>query len=319
MSNPAMKAWLALACLSATAYAQVATTTTLAPSENPTLIGRTITLTAIVAPAATGTVMFLDGFNILGTAVLNGSSTAVLRLRFPAPRTYRVRAVYAGNAAFARSSSAPLNLLARQKAFTGFLPPITLPAAARFVDVNRDGVSDSVTQDSAIRLGNGDGTFHPPMASTAGFPIVVVDFNNDGNPDVLNRDRSLSLGNGDGSFQPPFDADAFAEPSVITDLLRSDAVDLNRDGKADLVLDGFTGVPGLEDGKYVLGDASGRFGSTRPVIPSYIGFADFDGNDTADSGLGRSVLFDLNASDTALIPTANIVGLNERVLTGDVN
>ncbi|HYI93438.1 MAG TPA: FG-GAP-like repeat-containing protein [Bryobacteraceae bacterium] len=314
-----IKASLALACLSVPAYSQTATTTTLTASENPTMIGRTITLTAVVTPAATGAVMFLDGFNILGTAALNGSSTAVLRLRFPAPRTYKVRAVYAGNVTFARSKSAPVGLLARSKVLAGFLPPIALPSSGRLADVNRDGVPDIVTYDSAIRLGNGDGTFQSPMASMVGFPVVVTDFNNDGNPDVFNRDRGLALGHGDGSFQPPFDADVFEEPNLVSDQLRSDAIDLNRDGKADLVLDGFPLPVEMNIRKYVLGDASGHFGPVRPVIPYSAGFADFNGNDTADGGLARSAFFDLNASDTAPILTTDIIANSAGTLIGDFN
>ena len=62
----------------------------------------------------------------------------------------------------------------------------------------------------AILLGNGDGTFRPPVNYPAGagpISIVAADFNHDGNLDLavatgLNTYISILMGNGDGTFQP---------------------------------------------------------------------------------------------------------------------
>ena len=61
--------------------AQVPTTMTLAVGLNPAPTEQTITLSATVTPTATGTVMFLEGFNVLGSAILNGSAVATVSVR----------------------------------------------------------------------------------------------------------------------------------------------------------------------------------------------------------------------------------------------
>src|SRR5207248_183153 len=61
-----------------------------------------------------------------------------------------------------------------------------------------------------ILLGNGDGTFQPPVDYTAGtWPLFVAvgDFNGDGQKDLavangLSNNVSILLGNGNGTFQP---------------------------------------------------------------------------------------------------------------------
>ena len=75
-------------------------------------------------------------------------------------------------------------------------------------DFNHDGKMDIAVTGNylSILLGNGDGTFQPPVNYTGvGNWIAVADFNNDGNLDLItaNGDNSVSvfLGNGDGTFQ----------------------------------------------------------------------------------------------------------------------
>ncbi|MBZ5598253.1 MAG: FG-GAP-like repeat-containing protein [Acidobacteriia bacterium] len=85
-------------------------------------------------------------------------------------------------------------------------------------DVNGDGEVDLVTTDSAgafeVLLGNGDGTFRPPLKTSAnpgGFVGALGDFNGDGHLDmVIHYEQSgvpstfqVFFGNGDGTFQAP--------------------------------------------------------------------------------------------------------------------
>jgi streptogramin lyase len=119
---------------------------------------------------------------------------------------------------------------------------------------------------TTVQLGNGDGTFQPPLTFTAATPttiallssdehgvfsltnaavvqargaIVAADFNGDGAPDlaVLHSAYpgtsvvSVLLGNGDGTFQPP----ATYQIGTVggRDFF---AADLNRDGQPDLIV-----------------------------------------------------------------------------------
>ena len=105
-------------------------------------------------------------------------------------------------------------------------------------------VSDSVV----ILLGNGDGTFQPPMSFAAGvFPqsLVAGDLTGNGKLDLAVADLgitngaepvnpgggvSILLGNGDGTFQPPTLYAAGNYPVAVI------AGDFNADGKLDLAV-----------------------------------------------------------------------------------
>lgn len=112
-------------------------------------------------------------------------------------------------------------------------------------DFNGDGKLDLVLTDSAgndvlILLGNGDGTFQPPITVAVGNQpqaIIAEDFNNDGNLDLAvtnNGDNTVTLlaGNGDATFAE-MSGSPYATgngPSAIQ------AGDFNGDGKLDLAV-----------------------------------------------------------------------------------
>jgi hypothetical protein len=115
------------------------------------------------------------------------------------------------------------------------------PESIAVGDFNEDGrldvaVANSKAGNVSVLLGNGDGTFRPPVDYPLdGSPnsIVVGDFNGDGYKDLAvanGQTVSIILGNGDGTFQAPAQYPASAG-------LQGLAVgDFNGDGKADLVV-----------------------------------------------------------------------------------
>jgi VCBS repeat-containing protein len=91
-------------------------TTTLKSSTNPTVSGQTITLTATVTGSPghpTGSITFLDGSNVLGSATLNSSGVATLGVSLMAG-SHALTASYAGDATFAGSTSAALTQTVNQ-------------------------------------------------------------------------------------------------------------------------------------------------------------------------------------------------------------
>ena len=88
----------------------IATTTTLSSSLNPSLVGQAVTFTAQVTSSSggipTGTVTFKDAGKTLGTATLNASGQASFSTSALKKGSHKMTAVYGGNATFATSTSA---------------------------------------------------------------------------------------------------------------------------------------------------------------------------------------------------------------------
>ena len=87
---------------------------------------------------------------------------------------------------------------------------------------------DQDSNDLEEALGNGDGTFQSAqtLGSSGGANLLIAaDFSGDGKLDLEVSGVAVLLGKGDGTFQPP----------ISHDFRASLAVDLNRDGKKDLI------------------------------------------------------------------------------------
>jgi len=144
-------------------------------------------------------------------------------------------------------------------------PTSTLMNGIATEDVNSDGKADLIvtyyaTPAIGVYLGNGDGTFQPPIdipATAAPFGVLAVgDLNGDSKPDVafsvnLNDDIDVMLGNGDGTFRTS--VVLTITPTFAPSATALAFADIDRDGKLDLV-----GVH--ESGAYIyLGNKDGTF------------------------------------------------------------
>jgi hypothetical protein len=159
-----------------------------------------------------------------------------------------------------------------QPPINAVLGPIDLRSIA-VADINQDGHLDVVVTGSdtsvspsrgtvTILLGNGNGTFQPPLATydsgvTPGGwanSVAVADVNGDGALDlaVANYPDSTTgvfLGNGDGSFQPVALHDSGAPFAWFAAI-----ADVNGDSDPDLIVANFAGVLGV-----LVGNGDGTF------------------------------------------------------------
>jgi hypothetical protein len=258
--------------------------------------------------APTGTVSFLDASN--GSSVLATGSlgAAVAGVGWPNPGslpntqgTYfvlvadlngdgipdlvlgsNVVSIYLGNTNGTYTKGVTISV---QQAPTSY-PIVT-------ADFNGDGIPDVAvplygSNDIAILLGKGDGTFADPvMASVPGSvvgvdQIVVADFNGDGIPDLAvitnatNSTVDILLGNGDGTFT----AETTNPPISGTPFYFAKG-DFNGDGKMDLAVAENNGTIAI-----LLGNGDGTFAASGSVNSassgSPIAVADFNGDGKLD-------------------------------------
>ncbi len=160
-------------------------------------------------------------------------------------------------------------------------------------DVNHDGVVDLVATTFPgpgvnVWIGNGDGTYQPPISYTVGIGpegLCLADLNNDGNLDIVAADLgdpdpsqtlSILFGNCDGTFKP---VQYLAGLPQMRDVA---AVDLNGDGNLDLA----AVAPNSNTLSIYYGKGDGTFQSpvnySTDVNPIHIVVADFNGDNKPD-------------------------------------
>jgi hypothetical protein len=103
-----------------TATAAAPSVTTLSASATAVAVGRQVTFTATVKTAAgagtpTGSVTFLDGSLVLGTAPIDARGRATFTTSFTTAGSHTVRAVYGGDDAFAASAASLLEDVTRPR------------------------------------------------------------------------------------------------------------------------------------------------------------------------------------------------------------
>lgn len=136
------------------------------------------------------------------------------------------------------------------------------------------GTRDAADGQVGVLLGNGDGTFQPPVFYDAGgegtVSVTVADVNRDGKPDVIasnwdgrnngNNRIGVLLGKGDGTFEPVV---TYGSGGFGFETSQTVVVDVNGDGIPDILVANANGDAGGADGQLgvLLGNGDGTFQS----------------------------------------------------------
>jgi hypothetical protein len=293
---------------------------------NYTLTGTVTEAGGTVAPA--GTVSFLDASNGNSVLAIGSLGPAAAGVGWPSPGsltntntegTYFVLVVDLNGDGIPDVvlESNPVSIYLGNKGGTyteAAAPSIQGPTSYPIVtaDFNGDGIPDLAvplygSNDIAILLGKGDGTFAAPvMASVPGSnvdiaQIVVGDFNGDGIPDLAvidgnNSTVDILLGNGDGTFTAET-----TNPPISGIPLNFATGDFNGDGKTDLAVAENSGtiaiLLGNGDGTFA---ASGSVNSASSGSPSPIAVADFNGDGKLDIAVVAGAYTTANESVSVL-------------------
>jgi hypothetical protein len=185
-----------------TLSAPVATTTSLSADVSPAVVGQTVNLTALVTRAAgipTGTVTFLDGSTVLGTATLDATGTASLAVTFDSAGDHALTAVYSGQGSSTASTSDVLTETVAAAPTAVVLTPSIVQGLAgvpvTFTVTVSPVAPGAGTPSGTVTLLDGDTVVGTAQLDGNGQAVFTV---------ALDAgDHSLTVTyDGDGSFQP---------------------------------------------------------------------------------------------------------------------
>jgi hypothetical protein len=216
---------------------------------------------------------------MIGGSVTGGGSWPA-EVRMPNSQVFRHRAVLT---LICAALSAPAFAQFETRSIT----PATGARDIVVADFNRDGNLDfAIPGDSLqVQLGNGDGTFQPPinyLPRTGAITVATADLNHDGILDLAVTDLNglfVLIGKGDGTFHTPT---AYATPCDIPYDVH--VGDFNGDKKPDLIVTCSSAAALFVS--VFLGNGDGTFQEPPIISPTdysgVIGIGDFNGDGKLD-------------------------------------
>jgi hypothetical protein len=294
---------------------KASTTTNLTSSLNPSNSGQSVTFTAAVSPAAaTGTVQFLDGTTVLGTAAIS-SGTATFTTSSLTAGGRSITAVYSGDGNYATGTSAALTQVVKTGTTTSLSssanPSVAGQAITLTATLSASAATgtvqflDGVTVLGSVTVSGGSATLST-SALTAGSHTLTASYSGD----TYYNASSSSL------TQTVKAQTSTALSSSSTTPTAGQAVTFT----ASVTPAGATGTVQFLDGPTVLGTSPVNGGSaTLSVSTLSVGAHSItavysgDANDTGSTSTAVSVTVGKAATSTALSASSTTLTLGQSV------
>ncbi len=190
---------------------QASGTVTLASSVNPSAYTQSVTFTATVPTAATGTVSFFDGATQIGAAVTVASGTAATTISTLSVGTHSIKATYSGDTNYTSATSAILSQVVNKGASgltlasapnpSNFGSNVTFTASLAAGATGNVTFFDGATNIGVVAASSGTAAFST-SALTAGTHSITAQYAGDANFNSLTSNIVSQVVNKNGATAP---------------------------------------------------------------------------------------------------------------------